>query len=465
MEFIANGSHLKYLGLALVLAWHYCLWFVPSAFPTVFLLADHITYGWMTALSCTVVTVVLIALALGRTRHLPHTSGLIWSIAVGGCVATLAVTLASGASPVVTYVGSAVVGVCAGFLWVMWGERYACQRAQFTAGRLAPTYGITLLVGLAAAFFLPTIASPVFVALMPLASGLLLDIGWRAGQGSTYPPMLPRKTTRQGTVRIVTVCGISFVAAFVSYFVVAIVPWSDLAWGLGPSFTGGVAIGAVLVLGIPLIQRFAPNKPTIFRLFPWLVFCTILACLLAAVRVSIDFGAFLLALAVSSVFEVLVIMYMARLTLSGYVPAATAFGMSAAAIRLGICLGNGSALLYEAHTLVMRDCVTPTLLLFVAILAGLLVPLVRQEYAINDLTHSPLDATEWVSTVSSIADQFRLSAREREILGLLGRGYTASAVAAKLVISTHTVNSHIQHIYEKMGIHKRAELLDYLNKR
>jgi DNA-binding CsgD family transcriptional regulator len=37
-------------------------------------------------------------------------------------------------------------------------------------------------------------------------------------------------------------------------------------------------------------------------------------------------------------------------------------------------------------------------------------------------------------------------------------------VAEKLVISISTVNTHIQHIYGKIGIHKRAELLNYLHK-
>jgi DNA-binding CsgD family transcriptional regulator len=47
---------------------------------------------------------------------------------------------------------------------------------------------------------------------------------------------------------------------------------------------------------------------------------------------------------------------------------------------------------------------------------------------------------------------------------LVGHGYTASAVAEQLVISTHTVNSHIQHIYRKLDIHKRSELISYLHR-
>ncbi|MCL2782625.1 MAG: helix-turn-helix transcriptional regulator [Propionibacteriaceae bacterium] len=463
---VVRGSCTKYLGLTLVLAWHYCLWFVPNAFPSVNLLDDRVTFAWLTALACTVVTVVLLAIVLGRTRHIPRSSLLIWCVAGFGCLATL--TLTYGANPntsiLVCYGASAVIGVCAGLMWVMWGERHACQRSRFTLRRIAPTYGITLLVGLSLVYVMPWHLAPILVSLIPLLSGFLLNYSWRHAPVSSFPPLLPRKTTRQGRHAIVTVCLISFVAAFVGYFTVAIVPWNELG-AADERFTLGIAIGAALLLFIAVLQLLMPHQSTVFRLFPWLIFFCIIACLLCALGSLSNLSAFLLALAVSSVFEVLVIMYMAQLTLSGYTPSATAFGMSAAAIRLGIALGNGMALIYERTPGLLSSWTTPTLLVFVAILAGLLIPLVREEYGINDLTHSPVDATEWTRTVQSIAEQFHLSPREKEILNMLGRGYTAAAIAEKLVISPHTVNTHIQHVYEKMGIHKRSEMLDYLNKR
>lgn len=46
---------------------------------------------------------------------------------------------------------------------------------------------------------------------------------------------------------------------------------------------------------------------------------------------------------------------------------------------------------------------------------------------------------------------------------LIARGNTVNSIANKLVISPHTVNTHIRHIYDKVGIHKRGELLEYIN--
>jgi len=462
---IVTGASLKYLGLATVLSWHYCLWFVPGAFPGRTAPDDLVTVGWLTTLTSTVATVTVLARILGRARHLPHTPALIWAVAGTGAAATLVVTCSDGPfAPVAIGAGSAVLGASAGCLWLMWGERYAAQRARFTVGRIAPIYGATLLTSLGLTVVLPGLAAPAFIAALPLLTGGLLHASWRLAPRHAFPPVLPRKTARHGRAGILTVCTISFVAAFIGYFTVAIIPRGDLVPGTAACFTLGIAIGGALLLGIGALQALMPSRSTVFRLFPWLVFGLVIACLLAAIGPSTDSPGFLLALAVSSVLEVLLIIYMARLTLSGYTPPTAAFALGQAAIRLGLAGGNGLALTYGRSPAFAGFWTTPTLLVFAAILAGLLIPLVRQEYAIQDLVRDPA-GSEWNQTIDQIATEFKLSSREKQIAGLLGRGYTASAIAEKLVISTHTVNSHTQHIYEKLGIHRRSELLDYLNRR
>ena len=50
-----------------------------------------------------------------------------------------------------------------------------------------------------------------------------------------------------------------------------------------------------------------------------------------------------------------------------------------------------------------------------------------------------------------------LTAREREILGLLARGQSQAEIAAQLVISPKTVGGHIQRILTKLDVHSRAQ--------
>ena len=49
-----------------------------------------------------------------------------------------------------------------------------------------------------------------------------------------------------------------------------------------------------------------------------------------------------------------------------------------------------------------------------------------------------------------------LSAREREILGLIAQGMTAPAIGKELYLSPATVKTHLGHLYEKLGVGDRA---------
>lgn len=51
----------------------------------------------------------------------------------------------------------------------------------------------------------------------------------------------------------------------------------------------------------------------------------------------------------------------------------------------------------------------------------------------------------------------RLTARETEVLGLLGRGLRIGEIAGTLSLSTHTVADHVKSIYRKLDISSRAE--------
>jgi DNA-binding CsgD family transcriptional regulator len=50
-----------------------------------------------------------------------------------------------------------------------------------------------------------------------------------------------------------------------------------------------------------------------------------------------------------------------------------------------------------------------------------------------------------------------LTAREGDVLSLAARGLTDAQIADELFLSARTVSKHLQHAYEKLGVHSRAE--------
>jgi DNA-binding NarL/FixJ family response regulator len=56
-----------------------------------------------------------------------------------------------------------------------------------------------------------------------------------------------------------------------------------------------------------------------------------------------------------------------------------------------------------------------------------------------------------------------LSPREREVLGLMARGFRNREIANALVISESTTKVHVRHVLEKLGVRTRAEAVARFN--
>lgn len=59
-----------------------------------------------------------------------------------------------------------------------------------------------------------------------------------------------------------------------------------------------------------------------------------------------------------------------------------------------------------------------------------------------------------------LASTYGLSHREKDVLILLAQGRTGTAIQEELVIAGSTVKTHVQHIYKKVGVADRQELMD-----
>ncbi len=59
----------------------------------------------------------------------------------------------------------------------------------------------------------------------------------------------------------------------------------------------------------------------------------------------------------------------------------------------------------------------------------------------------------------SLPVDWPVTARERDVLSLVAEGSSNRQIAARLMISEHTVVTHLAHAYDKLGVHSRSEVL------
>lgn len=64
--------------------------------------------------------------------------------------------------------------------------------------------------------------------------------------------------------------------------------------------------------------------------------------------------------------------------------------------------------------------------------------------------------------VQELAETYRLSPRETEVLALLAEGKTGRVIQQELFIAEGTFKAHTRHIYEKVGVNSRKELFEVM---
>jgi DNA-binding NarL/FixJ family response regulator len=90
------------------------------------------------------------------------------------------------------------------------------------------------------------------------------------------------------------------------------------------------------------------------------------------------------------------------------------------------------------------------------------------ELPLNEITRALLGALHAAPIPDGLAPPPRpsgdrtaaLPPRQREVAVLLGRGWRAPEIAARLGISVNTVRKHKKALYVRLGVHSQAELLD-----
>lgn len=104
-----------------------------------------------------------------------------------------------------------------------------------------------------------------------------------------------------------------------------------------------------------------------------------------------------------------------------------------------------------------------------AVLAMLSFVFLLNDDVVVDLINSddvrPTGPRRFELRCREVAAQYGLSNRETEVMILAAKGRTNQRIQAELGISAGTVNTHFAHIYKKLDVHDRQQMLDMIDER
>lgn len=80
-------------------------------------------------------------------------------------------------------------------------------------------------------------------------------------------------------------------------------------------------------------------------------------------------------------------------------------------------------------------------------------------YLSPPLSQRAVDAYAHRAKGKAADDSAVLTVREREVLTLVGQGFTSAQIAERLFISVRTVESHRSNVMKKLGLHSQADMV------
>lgn len=400
-------------------------------------------------------------------------------------------------SPLLLVLGVLTGGAGSGLLQVVWGERFAAQNLYFS---LLSAPAAAIVTGLVLSMS-STDSQLIFVSL-PLASLLLLileckrcGVAWRTNEQDSSsedglyvapetgnPPHARIKLDKASLKLIVSIMVFSFlVRSFDAFPIVGDDPFR-LFGGCG-SFSLVIVGGMFLAISAVLKDRM--NVSLMYRLsLPIIITGLVIIALFFGSR---TFWSVLLVGIGYELFDILSWILFGDIARTRVHSGTYAYGLGVAFTFVGMATGYllGGVL----SPLVEDGTIQISALALVAILCLVVVAfLVLPESVIASIPHAskhdepeaPVEQRDTEmpaanqtsegaaklldldASCAAVAEQFSLTPRESEVLVFLARGRTLPIVARDLHITKNTARTHIEKIYQKTGIHKQQDLIDYV---
>ena len=430
--------------------------------------------SWLASIAATCVDCIALGIRTRKANKIAPGKGnlekrclMMGSVGAAAMVAG-SISLVSGITPCwIPIAGGALTGLGATLLVTSWlpGAAYAsnASKQQVIVLSIAASIAVTALLGAfnhSASLFLlaalPVLAQA-FAALSMRSAETGADLGPRPGDNASRSPSIERAPllSAQNTVTAACFFAVFFVLSLIGSRV-DLTLTTETFWLVNAS---GVANLILLVL----LVRFLDTARLKFILV--ILAATSVAAMPLSMLIAGENACFVLVKVATFFAYALSLLYIAGTIRPDHGladscgRALSLLGILAGAVLTGTLAGNAAHLLLADNDLV-------TSLISIVLLWGILLVIVlaamsgriRVEHVIKGSFDDVSDIAQ--ARCGIIAQQHPdLSDRERDVLELVLLGYSTPRIAQRLVVSENTVKTHLRHIYTKLEIGSRQELM------
>lgn len=463
----------RFLSLGFLWSWMSCSWAAgESVEGTAAGLAIFSGRAWLPSAVFVVIGLFAMPAVLRKARRLPLGTIVIFALAT--CAGTALQSLAEVSSLTAIFLG-ALTGL--GSAGLIIGSAGAV--AQLDIERIEAVLPANAAVAAVCSLLISAMHGAValaFASALPLLAGALLAIATASQaqenpQGADAASLISADSRKgPGFNGEVAAALLTNLAAFIAIcFLDTNLP-AALAERSNP-WAALITAGASLALIVLVIgNTVRVDAAGLYRWMLPLLTCSLAASLLGSQ--ALDTATYLIGEISNFSLLVLLGLYFLSLAHNGRIGWYTAAGVCYGSCQLGVLLGNllgaGAAAFPGAHLRATVGCIC-LLSLTWAFLPWLAsrgnskaTASVADDVALDDpdAPKKPDGARVLDLACDAVAAEYGLSVREREVLLLLARGRTQPYIREALLLSKNTVSTHVQHIYTKLGVHSKQELID-----
>lgn len=518
---VERFAPLRRLGWAFLLAWVFCVFYTNAV--SGYTGANASTWavgaGWdlfFTGLpvSMSVVMLVLIVVLEKRLGSPAQHAALFWIAPLATAVSTplLFCELPDfGATAALFVTGAVLTGFGSGFMWVMWGEYYA-KVTQEEVEFLAPSSAVAAAVLVLVVSAMQGWMALVVVTAFPLMSGLCLLLSWRDAQGrdatAEYRGAAEQRafaeahdSARKGLPRVLKSMGRAGFGILAACLFVCVEGsfWSGLSGQDATAAQVALVVSIAFMLVVGLSATAGPRRVSLSFLYRWM--CPTLVVGFAAFIVLGEtagaYVAYVVAIAARFAFCLITQMYFARYAVQGAATPVQSYGLGWIFVHLGDLLGVVTLVLVESGMAAGAFSLDQVAAVSIALLVGATMFVLSDGRAFafgarnedgslrdaaskrataagadagdanaDEAASAPApaaDIDELTARILELAERGGLTPRETEVFDLLARGRSIPYVRDALVISRETAATHAKHVYAKLDVHSRQELIDLVH--